>query len=97
MRITSTLRQLSSIRPKFNVNCPEHAKEKLESLLKNGWKLSKDGMGIEKALEFRNFARAMEFVRNVASEAKDQKHHPEWANVRFYQTSISYNPYYTNL
>lgn len=83
MRITSSLRQLSSITPRFNETITEDGKEKLQVLLKNGWNLSKNGIGIEKAYEFRGFSRAMKFIRFVADEAKDKKHHPEWANVRF--------------
>lgn len=83
MRITSSLRQLSSITPRFNKAITEDSKEKLQVLLKNGWNLSKNGIGIEKAYEFRGFSRAMKFIRFVADEAKDKKHHPEWANVRF--------------
>lgn len=80
MRPTSLLRQLA--KPVFNKTITADGKEKLHGLLENGWTLSKNGTGIQKAYEFRGFNRAMKFWRNVAREAKDREHHPEWANVQ---------------
>lgn len=51
----------------------------------NGWQVE-DGKNIFKHFEFKDFARAHEFVNRVAEIAEEQNHHPEiwftWGKVR---------------
>ncbi|OAA61373.1 Transcriptional coactivator/pterin dehydratase [Cordyceps fumosorosea ARSEF 2679] len=46
------------------------------------WSLTADGYGIERSFKFATFAKTWEFMNAVAAEAKKNKHHPEWSNVR---------------
>jgi 4a-hydroxytetrahydrobiopterin dehydratase len=58
--------------------------QELQPLLTSGqWKLTGDGMGLEKTFKFKGFKAAFyEFMTPVAAECVRVNHHPEWQNVR---------------
>ena len=43
-----------------------------------GWKLVNNGL--EKQFKFNSFASAMQFINQLAQEAEEMHHHPEWSN-----------------
>lgn len=45
------------------------------------WKLTEDGIAIERRFVFRNFSEAFAFMTRVAMVAEKMNHHPEWSNV----------------
>ncbi|KGO74544.1 Transcriptional coactivator/pterin dehydratase [Penicillium italicum] len=51
-------------------------------LIENGglWKLTGDGLAIEREFRFSGFKDAWAFMEQVASEATKLRHHPEWTN-----------------
>lgn len=53
--------------------------EKLKSL--QGWQLNKDTKVIFKKYKFNNFKNAFLWMANIAEEAENLNHHPEWKNV----------------
>ncbi|OQE16074.1 hypothetical protein PENFLA_c029G07841 [Penicillium flavigenum] len=59
----------------------------VQSLLaENGglWKLTEDGLAIEREIQFSGFKEAWEiktFMNHVADTATKLRHHPEWSNV----------------
>jgi 4a-hydroxytetrahydrobiopterin dehydratase len=44
-----------------------------------GW--SVDGVALKKSFEFKNFRAAWTFMEDIAMEAEEMGHHPEWSNV----------------
>lgn len=46
-----------------------------------GWRVSDDGLAIEKRFRFADFATAFGFMTRVALRAEKRDHHPEWFNV----------------
>ncbi len=54
-------------------------KEFLQDL--EGWTLSADGTAIQKSFTFKNFRAAWTFMEDIAVEADQMDHHPEWSNV----------------
>ncbi|MEI8130646.1 MAG: 4a-hydroxytetrahydrobiopterin dehydratase [bacterium] len=52
-----------------------------------GWMLSKDGLSIEKDLEFKNFDKAMDFVNLVADLAEFEGHHPD-IDIRYNKVKL---------
>lgn len=46
-----------------------------------GWRLSADGLAIEKQYVFKNFRAAFAFMTASALAAERMDHHPEWSNV----------------
>ena len=50
----------------------------LESLPK--WRLSDDGLAIERSFKFADFSEAFGFMTRVALLAEKADHHPEWTN-----------------
>ncbi len=46
-----------------------------------GWTLLKDRPAIFKSYKFKNFVDAWNFMDEVAFNAEDMGHHPEWTNV----------------
>ncbi len=47
----------------------------------DGWALLKDRPAIFKSYKFKNFIDAWNFMDEVAYNAEDMAHHPEWTNV----------------
>ena len=47
----------------------------------DGWELLKDRPAIFKKFKFTDFRTAWSFMEDVAMEADDMSHHPEWLNV----------------
>ncbi|MDB2391284.1 4a-hydroxytetrahydrobiopterin dehydratase [Alphaproteobacteria bacterium] len=47
----------------------------------DGWHISDDGIGLEKAFRFSDFNAAFGFMTRVALAADKADHHPEWSNV----------------
>ena len=45
------------------------------------WKLTPDGLKIQRTLQFSNFNHAFGFMTRVALHAEKYDHHPEWSNV----------------
>lgn len=52
-----------------------------------GWTLLKDGLSIEKNLEFKNFDKAMDFVNLVADLAEFEGHHPD-IDIRYNKVKL---------
>lgn len=54
--------------------------EELDKRIKalNGWKIVNNGL--EKQFKFSSFASAMHFINQLAQEAEEMHHHPEWCN-----------------
>ncbi|KAJ5815911.1 Transcriptional coactivator/pterin dehydratase [Penicillium robsamsonii] len=52
-------------------------------LIENGglWKLTEDGLAIEREIQFSGFKEAWAFMEQVADTAAKHRHHPEWTNV----------------
>ncbi|KAJ6143939.1 Transcriptional coactivator/pterin dehydratase [Penicillium samsonianum] len=52
-------------------------------LVENGglWKLTEDGLAIEREIQFSGFKDAWTFMKQVADTATRLRHHPEWINV----------------
>lgn len=46
-----------------------------------GWKLSHDGLSIDKSFNFVDFTEAFSFMTRVALLAEKADHHPGWFNV----------------
>lgn len=46
-----------------------------------GWELLNDRPAIFKKFKFTDFRTAWAFMENVAEEADEMSHHPEWFNV----------------
>lgn len=57
----------------------DEVKEALSEL--TGWELLKDRPAIFKSYKFKNFVDAWNFMDEVAYNAEDMAHHPEWTNV----------------
>ena len=55
--------------------------EGIDDLIKNGWKISKDGNAITKTFIFTNFIEALGWMVKVGVWAEKLNHHPEWDNV----------------
>jgi 4a-hydroxytetrahydrobiopterin dehydratase len=45
------------------------------------WRLSDDGLAIDRHLRFADFSEAFAFMTRVALLAEKADHHPEWTNV----------------
>ena len=45
------------------------------------WRLSDDGLGLERVFTFAGFNAAFGFMSRVALAAERANHHPEWSNV----------------
>ena len=45
------------------------------------WRLSDDGLGLERVFTFADFNAAFGFMSRVALAAERLNHHPEWSNV----------------
>ncbi len=45
-----------------------------------GWSINSDSK-LEKKFEFKDFKQAFSFMTQVALEAEQKNHHPEWFNV----------------
>lgn len=45
------------------------------------WRLSGDGLAIEREFAFTTFSQAWGFMSRVALLAEKHDHHPEWSNV----------------
>jgi 4a-hydroxytetrahydrobiopterin dehydratase len=64
---------------------PEQARQQLEAL--DGWELNDDATWISKSWQVKDFAEAIDFIQQVASEAEQEGHHPDvhltgYRNVR---------------
>lgn len=46
-----------------------------------GWNLSDDGASISKSFKFKNFRAAWTFMEDIAVEANEMNHHPNWTNI----------------
>ncbi|KAI5799635.1 pterin 4 alpha carbinolamine dehydratase-domain-containing protein [Pyronema domesticum] len=57
------------------------ARSNVADLLKSGWSLSHTKDGLEREYVFGGFAKAMDFMNQVAQQCRITRHHPEWANV----------------
>ncbi|KAI5815273.1 pterin 4 alpha carbinolamine dehydratase-domain-containing protein [Pyronema omphalodes] len=57
------------------------ARSNAADLLQSGWSLSHTKDGLEREYVFGGFAKAMEFMNQVAAQCRATRHHPEWANV----------------
>jgi 4a-hydroxytetrahydrobiopterin dehydratase len=55
--------------------------ESLKQQLSLGWRLTPNGMGLEKTFRFKTFKNTWAFMNAVAEDCKSNKHHPEWSNV----------------
>lgn len=57
--------------------------QRLDAKLANlpGWRVSDDGLAIEKQFVFKNFREAFAFMTASALCAERLDHHPEWSNV----------------
>jgi pterin-4a-carbinolamine dehydratase len=62
------------------------ARSNAADLLKSGWSLSHTKDGLEREYVFGGFAKAMEFMNQVALQCRTTRHHPEWANVSVIDT-----------
>ncbi len=51
----------------------------LETL--EGWRLTEDGIAIERNFRFRSFTQAFSFMTEMAMLAEKMNHHPEWSNT----------------
>jgi 4a-hydroxytetrahydrobiopterin dehydratase len=58
---------------------PEEITEALTEL--PGWELLSGRDALFKKFKFPDFRTAWAFMQNVAEEADEMSHHPEWANV----------------
>ena len=47
----------------------------------NGWRLSADGLALERTMRFLGFAQAFAFLTRVAEHAEAVDHHPEFTSV----------------
>lgn len=47
----------------------------------DGWSLALDQISIQKIYRFIDFKMAMDFMNQVAVQAEEMQHHPEWKNV----------------
>jgi 4a-hydroxytetrahydrobiopterin dehydratase len=47
----------------------------------SGWTLLKDRPAIFKSFKFKNFIDAWNFMDEIAFNAEEMGHHPEWTNV----------------
>jgi 4a-hydroxytetrahydrobiopterin dehydratase len=47
----------------------------------SGWTLLKDRPAITKSFKFNNFIEAWNFMDEIAYNAEEIGHHPEWTNV----------------
>ena len=56
-------------------------RSELNSLLANGWTLSKDRDALEKTFRFKDFEQAFAWMTRMAIVAERINHHPEWFNV----------------
>ena len=45
------------------------------------WRLSDDGLALERVFTFSGFNAAFGFMSRVALAAERENHHPEWSNV----------------
>ena len=45
------------------------------------WRLSDNGLGLERVFTFTGFNAAFGFMSRVALAAERANHHPEWSNV----------------
>lgn len=45
------------------------------------WRLSDDGLGLERVFNFANFNAAFGFMSRVALASERANHHPEWSNI----------------
>lgn len=57
-----------------------HALSRALAALPN-WKLSTDGVRLERTLYFQDFIQAFSFMSKAALVAERRNHHPEWTNV----------------
>lgn len=57
----------------------EEINEALSEL--EGWGLAEGRPAIHKKFRFKDFRTAWAFMENVAEEADEMSHHPEWFNV----------------
>jgi len=53
------------------------AAEALLKQLKEGWKLTYEGLRLEKTFPFKNFPEALNFCTRLGMVAEDQGHHPD--------------------
>ena len=61
---------------KLDQNAIEQALNTLDD-----WRISDDGIGLEKTFKFADFNAAFGFMFRVALAADKADHHPEWSNV----------------
>ena len=54
---------------------PEEAIESLRAL--SGWRISQDGLRLEKEWHVKNFKAGIDFINRVADVAEGEGHHPE--------------------
>ena len=47
----------------------------------DGWELLSDRPAIFKKFKFKDFQTAWSFMEDVAVEADEMSHHPEWTNI----------------
>lgn len=54
--------------------------KELSTLLKelNGWEIANNGL--EKQFKFSSFSLVMDFINQLAQEAENMHHHPDWCN-----------------
>ena len=49
--------------------------------LENYWKVKSEEKQAFKVFEFKDFKSAFSWMTNIAFEAENQNHHPEWKNI----------------
>lgn len=54
------------------------------------WIISATKAGLEREFKFKTFKTTWAFMNAVAEQAAKKKHHPEWSNVRFLPSPISF-------
>ena len=54
---------------------PQEAADNLQAL--SGWRISQDGLRLEKEWHVKNFKAGIDFINRVAEVAEGEGHHPE--------------------
>ncbi len=54
---------------------PQEVAQHVQSL--SGWRISQDGLRVEKQWQVKNFKAGIDFIDRVAEVAEDEGHHPE--------------------
>ncbi|KAF5878919.1 putative pterin-4-alpha-carbinolamine dehydratase family protein [Botrytis fragariae] len=70
--------------PQQSTSSVTAVQKSLEPLLReNGgkWVLANDRMSMERAITFKGFKDAWNFMNAIAAKCKQERHHPEWVNI----------------